>query len=237
MESPSTLDMVFDLTVQSLGLNNLLRCVVHKRSKDFDQLQNFLIESPEIFKNLYNCAKLQDQDHSSCYWIDLLAGRRGPLEKYYHAARVLLLAAESQNEEDVVWQEEYVREILHAAGSFDLGWDELFKKYAHEALIKVIEQGHLQKVLIPLEHGAKYEDRTILVAVYRGRMDVVRVLLEKGANANARGGALGNALQLASARGFYDVVKILLDYKAEINAKGGDYGSALQAASYCKSSD
>ena len=73
---------------------------------------------------------------------------------------------------------------------------------------------------------------TILNAASAGGHDkVVQMLLEKGAEVNAQGGAYGNALQAASIRGYKNVVQILLEKGAEVNAQGGAYGNALQAAS------
>jgi ankyrin repeat protein len=65
-----------------------------------------------------------------------------------------------------------------------------------------------------------------------GLEDLVRLLLDKGADVNAQGGGYGNALQAASWRGHEQVVKTLLDKGADVNAQGGVYGNALQAASW-----
>ena len=59
----------------------------------------------------------------------------------------------------------------------------------------------------------------------------VQMLLDKGADVNAQGGNLGNALQAASTGGHNQVVQILLDKGADVNAFGGRYGNALRAAS------
>ena len=56
------------------------------------------------------------------------------------------------------------------------------------------------------------------------------LLLQEGADVNARGGEYGNALYAASARGYVDIVKLLLEAGADINAQGGLYGSAFQVA-------
>ena len=68
-------------------------------------------------------------------------------------------------------------------------------------------------------------------ASLNGHLDILRSLLDEGANVNAQGGWYGNALQAASERGHEQVVKTLLDKGAEVNAQGGEYGNALQAAS------
>jgi ankyrin repeat protein len=55
---------------------------------------------------------------------------------------------------------------------------------------------------------------------------------DRGADINAQGGRLGNALQAASYGGHENVVQMLLDQGADINAQGGRLGNALQTASY-----
>ncbi|CUS10748.1 unnamed protein product, partial [Tuber aestivum] len=58
------------------------------------------------------------------------------------------------------------------------------------------------------------------------------LLLERGAEVNARGGRFGNALQAATYQGNQSVMQLLLERGAEVNAQGGKYGNALQAAAY-----
>jgi ankyrin repeat protein len=60
----------------------------------------------------------------------------------------------------------------------------------------------------------------------------VKLLLENGAEVNAKGGKYGNALQAASLKDNEAIVKLLLENGAEVNAEGGEYGNALQAASF-----
>ncbi|KAG9227950.1 putative ankyrin repeat-containing protein, partial [Amylocarpus encephaloides] len=77
-----------------------------------------------------------------------------------------------------------------------------------------------------------HEKRTALIwAAELGYKTVVKLLLDKDANVNARGGYYGNPLQAASAGGHEAVVKLLLDKDADVNAQGGYYGNPLQAAS------
>ena len=60
----------------------------------------------------------------------------------------------------------------------------------------------------------------------------VRILLDKGADVNALGGAGTTALLEASYAGHDQVVQILLERGADVNASGGRYSNVLQAASY-----
>jgi hypothetical protein len=59
----------------------------------------------------------------------------------------------------------------------------------------------------------------------------VKVLLDKGAEVNAQGGAYDNALQPASIVGHHQIVTLLRDKVAEFNVQGGHYGNAVQADS------
>jgi ankyrin repeat protein len=60
--------------------------------------------------------------------------------------------------------------------------------------------------------------------------DIVKLLLDAGADVNLQGGNYGTALQAASAGGHSRSVRLLLDAGADVNLMGGKYGSALQAA-------
>ena len=64
-------------------------------------------------------------------------------------------------------------------------------------------------------------------------LEVVQLLLDKGADVNAKGGKYGNALQAAvrevTGDNVFEVVQLLLDSGADVNARGGLYGTALQA--------
>jgi ankyrin repeat protein len=98
------------------------------------------------------------------------------------------------------------------------------RKRASEMLRLLIEVGKplvSMKLLEPvlIEHSGE------------GNMEIVKLLLDKGADANAQDGQYGNALQAASARGHAEIAQLLLDKGADVNAQCGQYGNALQAAS------
>ncbi|MCJ1461419.1 hypothetical protein MMC07_000016 [Pseudocyphellaria aurata] len=98
-----------------------------------------------------------------------------------------------------------------------------------EFLQDVINSGALQS---HLGEGADVKFGSALRAASKsGSESVVRLLLDKGADANVAGGQYSNALQAASASGSESVVQLLLDKGADVNSTGGKFGSALQAAS------
>lgn len=101
----------------------------------------------------------------------------------------------------------------------------------------------------------------LLGACDTGRLDIVKLFVEKGANVNKPGlmdqsplviatayrhfdvvqyllehkanPNLGRALVIAAGRGNIRIVKLLLDHQADVDVRGGVYGSAmLEAAHY-----
>ncbi len=62
-------------------------------------------------------------------------------------------------------------------------------------------------------------------AAMNGDLEMVRLLVEKSADINARAsGCWGTALSMASGNGHLEVVKYLVDKKADINLKGIERG-------------
>ena len=96
-----------------------------------------------------------------------------------------------------------------------------------------------QKLLTSLKGGTtdvvnvadNWNQAALSIAAEYGHNELVKLLLDAGAEVNAQGGGYGNALQVASYIGYEQVIKLLLHRGADINAQGGLYGNALQAAS------
>ncbi|KAK5202772.1 hypothetical protein LTR41_011483 [Exophiala xenobiotica] len=95
------------------------------------------------------------------------------------------------------------------------------------AIIKILLQQNQDSDL----DGMDQEGRTALVwASGNANAEIVRMLVDAGADVNAQGDQCGSALQTASLQGKEKLVQILIDRRADINADGGTYGNALQAA-------
>ena len=75
---------------------------------------------------------------------------------------------------------------------------------------------------------------SLQIACIYGHLDVVRLLLDRGANVDAAGGRTGQtSLIMASVEGNLDIVKELLDRGANIEAADNFYGwNSLQMASW-----
>ena len=72
----------------------------------------------------------------------------------------------------------------------------------------------------------------IYLATCLGLRDVVKDLLDTGANVNEPGGRYGSALQAASLKSHSEIVMSLLQKGANVNLRGGRFGNALQAACF-----
>ena len=110
-----------------------------------------------------------------------------------------------------------------------------------DALGAVIELDDLEAVRLLLGKGVDMNTvpvrmrglvygNALQAATCHGTIEVIQLLLEKGAEVNAQGGKYGNALQAAAFHGKVKVVELLLDNGADVNAQGGEHGNALQAA-------
>ena len=76
-------------------------------------------------------------------------------------------------------------------------------------------------------------DGALLVeAIKKGRVDILELLLDRGADINAVGGTFGTALATAALLGEEEVVSLLVDRGADINAVGGTHGTALATAAF-----
>jgi ankyrin repeat protein len=64
----------------------------------------------------------------------------------------------------------------------------------------------------------RFYGNALYAALEEGYKQVVKMLLNKGADVNAQGREYGNVLQAALSRGHKQVVKILLDKGADVNA-------------------
>src|SRR5208283_3075670 len=100
-------------------------------------------------------------------------------------------------------------------------------------------RGHFMQVKSLLDKGAPVDGKNtdgwtaLMLASGNGRMDVMQLLIERGADINAKEtGAEVTSLMLASHQGQIEVVKLLLDKGAHIDAHAKNGETALMGASF-----
>ncbi|KAF7378485.1 Ankyrin repeat domain containing protein [Mycena sanguinolenta] len=81
-----------------------------------------------------------------------------------------------------------------------------------------------------LEHRNRY-GTSLCQAAWMGNEAIMMLLIQHGADINAKDGQCVSALQAVSWKGHEAAVKLLLKHGVDVNAEGGGYGCALQLAS------
>ena len=97
------------------------------------------------------------------------------------------------------------------------------RKIQGKALYIALKSKHTEiaKLLIEqdadLEYSSYWDGTPLMLASARGYMDIVKLLIEKGANVNAKKQE-DTPLVMASARGHIDIAKFLIEKGAEVNS-------------------
>jgi ankyrin repeat protein len=105
------------------------------------------------------------------------------------------------------------------------------------ALVDAAARGQWGKVLVLLDGGEPIESRAdtarsrnatpVLAATQGNHVEVVRLLVSRGANVNAQDAQQDSAFLLASARGYTDIVQITLAAGADVASTNRYGGTAL----------
>ncbi len=104
----------------------------------------------------------------------------------------------------------------------------------NEDLLEAAEKGKVKRILKALENGADVNTRgpvgrtPLMKAVTHQHLEAAGLLIERGADVNAKESALGlTSLMMASTEGGEDLVNLLLDRGALINAVADNGATAL----------
>jgi len=99
------------------------------------------------------------------------------------------------------------------------------------ALIREVRVGNMVGVVSLLERGAEVNalgrgPSPLMLAARNGRLDMARLLLERGADANTPDKDGHNALMFAAQLGYLDLATLLLEWDADVNAEAEALGGA-----------
>ncbi|KAJ7076765.1 ankyrin repeat-containing domain protein [Mycena belliarum] len=96
--------------------------------------------------------------------------------------------------------------------------------FRHEEIIGIILEG-----AVTMSWNIDLKD-AFYCASENGRISVVQLLLDHGADVNAKRGRNETVLHATCCKGHKRVAQLLIDHGADLNCSGGKYGTALQAA-------
>lgn len=97
--------------------------------------------------------------------------------------------------------------------------DDLLKPKSEEDIVNYINNLNQEE-----------KDKNLIDAAYNGQTNVIKLLIESGADINAKNIHGNTALIFASARGYLDIVKYLIEVGADINLKNNLGNTALMYA-------
>ncbi|KAL0275144.1 UNVERIFIED_CONTAM: hypothetical protein PYX00_003100 [Menopon gallinae] len=128
--------------------------------------------------------------------------------------------------------EAVVRVLLnHAANIED------HNENGHTPLMEAASAGHVGVAKILLEYGAginthsnEFKESALTLACYKGHLDMVRFLLEAGADQEHKTDEMHTALMEASMDGHVEVARLLLDSGAQVNMPQDSFESPLTLA-------
>lgn len=134
-----------------------------------------------------------------------------------------------------------LRRICRATGPeiYTWGYGKLFRRqcWTDLAIASYLRLGSVAKRLVENENHeidawCGFFGTALQAACAAGHADVVKILVECGADVNVQTGFHGTALQAAAACGFLEICEFLVAQGALVNTVGGHFGSALRAAVY-----
>ncbi|XP_062555858.1 ankyrin repeat and KH domain-containing protein mask-like isoform X3 [Armigeres subalbatus] len=107
----------------------------------------------------------------------------------------------------------------------------------HTPLMEAASAGHVGVAKILLERGAginthsnEFKESALTLACYKGHLDMVRYLLEAGADQEHKTDEMHTALMEASMDGHVEVARLLLDSGAQVNMPKDSFESPLTLA-------
>ncbi|XP_041363273.1 ankyrin repeat and KH domain-containing protein 1-like [Gigantopelta aegis] len=127
---------------------------------------------------------------------------------------------------------EVVQEIIKANARV-----EVHNENGHTPLMEAASAGHVEVARILLDNGAginthsnEFKESALTLACYKGHLEMVKFLLEAGADQEHKTDEMHTALMEASMDGHVEVARLLLDSGAQVNMPADSFESPLTLA-------
>ena len=130
--------------------------------------------------------------------------------------------------------EEIVEMLLEKGAKANL---KLLDPAGYDFLTVLADRGHVKMVELAIKMGADVNEQNVptkrtalMIAILSGEEEVVKVLLENGADPNIVDKNLYSPLMVAALNGNYEQVKLLLEHGAKKDLKNSDGRTAIELA-------
>ncbi|XP_071107805.1 ankyrin repeat domain-containing protein 17-like isoform X5 [Haliotis cracherodii] len=127
---------------------------------------------------------------------------------------------------------EVVQELIKANARV-----EVHNENGHTPLMEAASAGHVEVARILLDNGAginthsnEFKESALTLACYKGHLEMVKFLLEAGADQEHKTDEMHTALMEASMDGHVEVARLLLDSGAQVNMPADSFESPLTLA-------
>lgn len=128
--------------------------------------------------------------------------------------------------------EDVVEELLNHGADI-----EAHNENGHTPLMEAASGGHVNVAKMLLERGAcinshsnEFKESALTLACYKGHLEMVKFLLDAGADQEHKTDEMHTALMEASMDGHVEVAKLLLDHGAQVNMPADSFESPLTLA-------
>lgn len=168
-------------------------------------------------------------------FVETLIAKGGDVNAEGAEGVTALMVAKLNKHEDIA-------KMLEAAGARKEDYSKMQSKISSEVDKKMLldesYNGHITEVKWVLERGVDVNTRDknakectpMMLAALKGHVDIVKMLIAKGADMEARNETGLTALMYAASNGHKDVVETLISNKADVDAKDNGRATALMYA-------
>ena len=233
-----SLDSTLAPNVICLSHDRIVECCLHYIRRMLSRLQKHLID------NRTSGFSLVDISPGVLIWVIKYPFLRYGCPKLFYHMNEAHLSGLSQRER--LMQLNCDPDVLCVLKTFvycdNLKAEDMMSQQKQSTLLQIVSSFPypwlvkltLDELCTKVNHQGRFFDTALQAACFYGHFEIIKMLVDAGANVNTVGGAWGTALQAAcyyaGRNGSLETIEMLLEAGSSINAQGGFFGNALQAA-------